>query len=47
MSFVFWELALFPSVVSLENVEVGVETTQWCVYLVHLGQCTVSSEIRV
>lgn len=39
----FQELALFPSMVSLENLEAGVEATQWCVYLVHLGQCTVSN----
>jgi len=47
MYLLFWELALFPSMVSLENLEAGVEATQWCVYLVHLEQCTVSSEIRV
>jgi len=47
MYLLFWELTLFPSMVSLENLEAGVEATQWCVYLVHLEQCTVSSEIRV
>jgi hypothetical protein len=47
MYLMFWELALFPSMGSLENLEAGVEATQWCVYFVHIGQCTVSSEIRV
>jgi hypothetical protein len=47
MYLMFWELALFPSMGSLENLEAGVESTQLFVYLLHLGQSTVSSEIRV
>lgn len=36
MYLMFWELVVFPSVGSLENLEAGVEATQWCVYLVQL-----------
>lgn len=41
MYLIFWKVALFPSLGSLENLEAGVEATHWCVYLVHLcnGQC--------